>query len=115
MNDLNAQLTNHAFAVSLWQGKTLLGWYRASYLYPEGLILNHALECPENSIVSVRIELNKHGKYTFRMLKALVHHKPGVTELLWLNQNADLPGMIPYIAQPLAEQNRKALDYMESE
>lgn len=101
MDFWNGQRINSSFSVSLWQGEALLGWYRAKDLYPEGMLLNGALDhLQDNSIVTVLIELKKHGEYTVHPLTALVCQQSGMTELLWVNQNTDLPGLIPYIALP---------------
>lgn len=101
MDNLNGQFVNSNFSVSLWQGEKLLGWYRAKDIYPEGMLLNGALDnlC-DNNIVTVWIELKKQGKYSFHRRKALVRHQSNVTELLWVNQKADLPSLIPFIALP---------------
>ncbi len=103
MDYLNDQTTASSFSVSLWQEEKLLGWYRPKHLYPEGMLLNGTLEkLHDNSIVTVWIELKKHGVYRFHQLKALVHQQPDATELIWVNQNADIPGLMPHIAFPPA-------------
>lgn len=101
MDYLNGQTTNTSFSVSLWQGETLLGWYRPKDIYSEGMLLNGTLDyLHDNSIVTVRIELKMHGVYRFQRLKALVHQQFEATELIWVNQDADIACLIPYIALP---------------
>ncbi|MEX2469382.1 MAG: hypothetical protein WD396_06485 [Pseudohongiellaceae bacterium] len=109
MDNLNGQCINSNFSVSLWQEETLLGWYRAKDIYPEGVLLHGALDnlC-DNNIVTVWIELKKQGKYSFHRRKALVCQQTDATELLWVNQNADLPSLIPFIALPPPGQRHAA-------
>lgn len=112
MDYLNGQRINSSFCVSLWQGEALLGWFRPKNLYPEGMLLNGALDyLHDNSIVTVWIELKKHDVYRFHRLKALVHQQSDVTELLWVNQNADLTRLMPYIALPPVDESRAAVTY----
>ena len=81
-----------------------LGWYRAKDLYPEGMLLNGMLNfLQDNSIVTVLIELKKHGEYTPHSLKALVNQQSEATELLWVNQNADLPDLLHVYRNPAPE------------
>lgn len=112
MDYLNGQYIISSFSVSLWQGDTQLGWFRPKNIYPEGMLLNGALDhLHDNSIVTVWIELKKHGEYKFHRLKALVHQQSDATELIWLNQNADFAGLFPYIAIPPVGESRAMTSY----
>lgn len=99
----NGEQANFSFSVSLWRNDKLLGWYRPKAVYPEGMLLNSVLDnLKDNNIVTVWFELKKQGVYTFHRSKALVHQQADATELLWVNQHADLTSLIPYIALPPA-------------
>ncbi|MGM0631552.1 MAG: hypothetical protein ACQETO_00100 [Pseudomonadota bacterium] len=74
--------------VSLWQGTHPLGWYRATTIDVEGMVITGPIDrLPVHGVVTASVEFIAHDTFSNQQLTAMVVHKnDDSVELVWINQ-----------------------------
>lgn len=74
--------------VGVWQGTQPLGWYRATNIDIEGVVITGPIhKLPVNGIVTVTVEFVDYDTFFNQQLTAMiVRHIDDRAELIWINQ-----------------------------
>lgn len=74
--------------VSLWQGTHSLGWYRATTIDVEGMVVTGPIDrLPVNGVVTALVEFITEDAFSNQQLTAMiVRQTDGSAELVWINQ-----------------------------
>lgn len=74
--------------VALWQGTQSLGWYRATTIDVEGMVVTGPIDrLPVNGVVTASVEFITQDAFSNQQLTAMiVRQMGGSAELIWINQ-----------------------------
>lgn len=74
--------------VSLWQGTHSLGWYRATTIDVEGMVITGPIDrLPVHGVVTASVEFIAHDTFSNQQLTAMiVRQTDDSVELVWINQ-----------------------------
>ncbi|MEX1198911.1 MAG: hypothetical protein WEB57_13765 [Pseudohongiellaceae bacterium] len=78
--------------VALWQGTQSLGWYRATTIDIEGMVVTGPIDrLPVNGVVTASVEFITEDAFSNQQLTAMtVRQIDGTAELIWINQQEKL-------------------------
>lgn len=78
--------------VALWQGTQSLGWYRATAIDVEGMVVTGPIDkLPVNGVVTASVEFVTQDAFSNQQLTAMiVNQMDGSAELVWITQEEKL-------------------------